>query len=189
MDLFTKNGISHPELRLQLGREPMTAEEEKQLFFHKFAIPLALIGAVDENSGLGKPIAPTAGGGSVSNKSNPQNQHGGRGTAKLNRDSFLNASRTDVNPIAFWHDSFRDELQERWARSDGYLDPYLTRSDADLNYQVAHEAFMDELKRIARSYCDSPEVAAALIKQAEASSLKYVRKLRNDVLKRVLDKN
>lgn len=119
-DMFLKNIVSHDEVRIESGRQPFVGDgwptgiSKKQMFtkgdgdFSKTNYGLIERDKIILQS-LDEPGTPTsqseaqsrtktnssksAGGNSVSNKNQPQNQHGTRSSAKLNKDSFIHKSK------------------------------------------------------------------------------------------------
>lgn len=189
VDLFHKNAISYPEMRVGIGREPLTPEEEKELWWNKFGREEALIGSVDELSGKGaNPLASSNG--AVSNKNKPANQSGSRSSAKLNkdgqlRDAYANSKRQDVNPILAWHNAIAAELQARHARGD--LKWSLAVSDIKTSYNTALDEFLPILASTIRRNYPDPERVHGLVKYMEGRAQRYIRKLRDEVIRRLKD--
>jgi len=199
-DLFLKNVITHPELRMGIGREPLTPEEESELHWEKFAKKELLINSVDEDSGLGVGTATkilsggssTSGGssGSVQNKNKPKNQHGERKSTKLKKDNFRDsfrdafaASNTLENPILRWHLAIRDELQARWAIGD--LDFDLAEADIRTTYDIAYRDFIPILREIVRENYPDPERIHSLYASTERRARKYIDRLMKDVVRQL----
>jgi len=113
VDMFLKNAITHSEMRIQLGYEPFmgeawpTSKDKKTMFvagdgdfagtnYGLFERDKIILQSVDEpgtdaakqNASNKSSSSTSAGGKSVQNKNKPQNQHGTRPSAKLNKDSF-----------------------------------------------------------------------------------------------------
>ena len=191
VDLFHKNAISYPEMRVGIDREPLTPEEEKELWWYKFGREEALIGSVDELSGKGAD-PPASSNNSVANKNKPENQNGSRGSAKLNkdellRDAYSTSKRQQVNPILAWHNAIAAELQARYARGD--LKMSLAVSDIKTSYNVALDEFYPMLHSIIRKNYPDPERVHGIIKYMEDRARKYVVKLRDEAIRRLKEPN
>lgn len=191
VDLFHKNAIAYPEMRVGIGREPLTPEEEQELFWYKFGREEALIGSVDELSGKGA-NPPASQNGSVSNKNQPANQNGSRGSAKLNkdkqlRDAYSHSKREQVNPILAWHKAVGAELQARYSRGD--LNMTLAVSDIKTSYNMALSEYLPMLGSVVRRNYPDPERAHGLVKYMEDRARRYVRKLREEVIRRLKQKD
>jgi len=78
VQLFTQNAITHEQLRLGLGYEPVTEEEENRLYFRMITIPTALETSKDSIAIKMQQAANNAG----ANKNHPTNQYGTRPSAK-----------------------------------------------------------------------------------------------------------
>lgn len=76
-DLYTKNAITFSELRKQLKRKPLTADEEKDLYLYRVQIPLAENKASQTSDSVGRSAQPDM------NKDQPANQHGKRKSPKV----------------------------------------------------------------------------------------------------------
>lgn len=114
-DLYLKNIITHPEARVAMGLKPFegegwpTANSKNAMFtkgdgdwaetnYGQIERDKIMLQSIDEpgtdaskaltKSNIKANNAKTAGGNSISNKNQPQNQHGTRNSAKLNKDSF-----------------------------------------------------------------------------------------------------
>jgi len=192
VDLFHKNAIAYPEMRLGIGREPLTPEEEKELWWYKFGRDEALIGSVDELSGKGAkdPNAPASGNKAVSNKNNPSNQNGSRGSAKLNKDTLLRdaystSKKQQVNPVLAWHNAIAAELQARHSRGD--MKMTLAVSDIKTSYNMALSEFLPMLRSAIRKNYPDPERVHGLIKYMEDRAQRYIRKLRDEVIRNLKD--
>lgn len=115
VDIFTKNAITHDEMRIETGNEPFigtgwpTSSNKKQMLTAKGEGEWAntnyglierdkiILQALDEpgtpegkavSASLAKKNAQPAGGNAVANKNQPKNQYGTRASAKINKDSF-----------------------------------------------------------------------------------------------------
>lgn len=186
MDIFLKNGLTYTELRSGMGREPLSEEEEQELYWNKFGKQEALIRSMDEYSGLGK-TPPTSGGGattSVENKNKPANQHGTREAPKLNKDSYQSSNRTDINPILKWHNSIRDELQARWAR-DGRIDSAQTETDIRTTYDLATRDMSTILRQLIRETYQDPQTIFGVYRMSDDRCQKYIARLRDDLIQQI----
>lgn len=191
VDLFHKNALSYPEMRMGIGREPLTSEEEKELWWYKFGREEALIGSVDELSGKGAD-PPASANGAITNNNQPTNQHGSRGSAKLNkdkklRDAYSTSKKQKVNPILAWHNAIAAELQARYVQGD--LNMNLAVSDIKTSYNVALDEFLPMLGvAIRRNYPD-PERVHGLVKYMETRARRYIKRLREEVIRRLKNKD
>jgi hypothetical protein len=181
MDLFLKNGVSYPEFRIGIGREVLTEEEEKELWWNKFGREDALIGSVDELSGSGAsdPLANNV----ITNKNQPTNQHQQRPSAKLNKDSYLESKDADKNPVLFWHRTIGAEIQARFANNT--LKWPLAGADIATAYETAISEFLPIIrKRIQANYFD-PFGVHVLVRQTENKIRKVITKLRDELVERL----
>jgi hypothetical protein len=176
VDIFTKNAISHPELRDGLGKEPMTPEEEEELYLNKIKKPEL------EFEAEVKAASSMFGSGAVASKNNPSNQHGERGAPNLEKD-FNDAAPQKVNPILRWHNLIRDELQLRWLQGTYKLET--ARADIISTYEAAIADFLIVIKRTIRAnYLGSisdPDYRT-LVMLAERRARRYITRLRDDVI-------
>jgi hypothetical protein len=187
MDIFIKNGITHSEMRVGMGRDPLTPEEEMDLAWNKWDREKALITAGDET--LVYKSAPTTTGptstkkpsGAVGNKNRPKNQHGTRKSPKLNRDSFVAGNNPDSNPILYWYNAIRDELQIRWA-ADNRLDLVKAEVDIRATFALAVKDMNEILHRIIREEYRDPETIYGIYKMADSRVESYVAKLERDLI-------
>lgn len=185
VDMFLKNAITFPEMREELGREPLTPEEEEELYWFKFGREEALIGSVDESSGKGVDTGNSSG--SVANNNQPQNQHGTRPAPKMNND-FRDSPwvREDSpNPILLWYQTIQSELQARWAEDQASFDFDLASQDIRSTFELAHKDFVPILRQIIRSNYHDPMSIHGLYKEAESRSRKFLERLRNDLVGRL----
>jgi hypothetical protein len=139
-DLFHKNAILWPELRLGIGLEVPSEQEEKDLYWNKFGREMALIQSVDEDSGKG-----------VANNNRPENQHGTRPSAKLNKDSSSIKPNADenINPILKWHRITELSLQTLWEKKNADL------NEAKIQISLAYSEAQSEFLRIVRNNINS----------------------------------
>jgi hypothetical protein len=178
VDLFNKQGISYPELRVGIGKEVLTEEEEKELQWNKFGREQALIGSVDELSGKGAEPKNNA----VQNKNTPQNQHGKRSSTKLNHDS-VNSNNQQHNPILAWHNLLGKSLQSSFGRKQ------LNLSTIELDVRYAYGQAIKEFQpllhsKIRMNYWD-PETINGLLKYCDLRAEKYIINLKNKVLSKL----
>jgi hypothetical protein len=181
IDSFNKQAITYPELRLGLGREVLTEEEEEELHWNKFGKKQALIASVDELSGEGATTPEDA---SIGNKNNPQNQHGRRGSSKLNHD-FIDSENQSKNPILDWHKVLASSLQTSWAK--GSLKTAQVQMEVMFAYNQAIDEFKSELHPIMRNNYRDPATIAGIIKVCDVSLEKSIARLRNNILFRLKD--
>jgi len=191
VDLFLKNGITHPEFRLSIGKEPLLPEEEKELFWEKFGKKELLIRSIDESSGLGtsnstlggrpKESSATGGGGGVDSKNRPANQHGRRRSPKLSRDAVGDIS-THYNPILKWHLTLAAELQARWIAGGGQLNVNLAEADMRTAYETAVDEFSAIVRTAVRNNYPDPLKAFGITKDATNRGAFYIRKLRKEIV-------
>jgi hypothetical protein len=187
VDLFHKNACTYSEMRLGIGKEVLTPEEEKELWWNKFGREQALIGSVDELSGKGA-NPPASQNGAVANKNQPTNQNGSRGSAKLNRDeqvrdSYSYSKRPQINPLLAWHNAIGAELQVRFAK--GELKMVLAESDIKTSYNVALSEILPIVTSVIRRHYHDPERVHGLIKYMEDRVRRYILRLRNEVIRRL----
>jgi hypothetical protein len=78
VQLFTQNAITHEQMRLLLGYDPITPEEENRLYFRMITIPTAVETAEATSAAQDAQAANNAG----ANKNQPANQSGTRTSAK-----------------------------------------------------------------------------------------------------------
>lgn len=134
VDLFLKNAITHSELRQELGREPFqgdgwpTSKDKSTMFtagdgdwantnYGLIERDKALIQAVDEphtevakaESASRAKQNTSSGGNSISNKSQPANQHGKRPTAKVNKDA-LDFVYKQQSPLGSIYSSIKTDI-------------------------------------------------------------------------------
>lgn len=187
VDLFNKNALTYPEMRLGIGFEVPTPEEEQELFWNKFGREQALIGSVDELSGKGAAEPSPSSDNSVSNKNQPQNQKGTRSSAKLNKDSYSTSKNSQINPILAWHNAIGTELQARWAIGEKNM--ILAESDIKTSYNIALDEFSTMLRnRVRRNYPD-PEKVYGLNKYMENRAKESIYRLRNETIRRLKNKD
>jgi hypothetical protein len=174
-DLFLKNVITHPELRIGIGREPLTPEQEEELWWNKLGREEALIGSVDESSGSGASN-------SISSKNRPSNQHGQKNSPKLNKD-FMDITESAHNPILKWHLAMASTLQVAAAR--GELPIQMAEIEIRLAYEAAKDEFAAILRNEARNYYGDPIGVDSLYIVANRQAEHYVKKLEKDVISRL----
>ncbi len=192
MDLFIKNGITHPELRVGIGRDPLTPEEEQELDWHKWGREKALILAGDEtlvtkssptsSSSAGKPNS------AIANKNNPTNQHGPRGAPKLNKDSFAASNNSGINPVLYWYTSIRDELQTRWS-VEKRLDLLKAAVDIRATFALASKDLSVIIHQIIRNKYPDPETIQGLYRMSDSRVDKYISRLEQDLLSQLRSRN
>ncbi len=173
MDLFTKNGISWPEFRMDIGREVLDPADEKDLYWHKFGKEIALT-ATDKNSSSSEAVA---------NKNNPQNQSGSRGSAKLNKDEYAFSKEATNNPILSNHQLIASELQARWAA--GNLKMSLAESDIKTAYSAALSEFEVIVNHQIRLNYPDPEGVHGLIKYLNKKIEDSMKRLEKDIIARL----
>lgn len=143
MDLFLKNGITHPELRQELGREPFqgdgwpTSKDKSTMFtagdgdwtntnYGLIERDKILIQAVDEphtetaqaeSKSRAVQNKKSTGGNAVANKNQPANQHGKRPSAKTNKDT-LDFIYKQQSPLESIYQSIRSDIVNT-VRNDG----------------------------------------------------------------------
>ncbi len=122
VDIFLKNAITHSEMRTGMGYEPFigegwpTANSKPKMFtkgdgdwaqtnYGLIERDKIILQSIDE-PGTDAAVAASkskgstsSGGGSVSNKNKPANQHGTRASAKVNKDSFKSNNIPSLKPI------------------------------------------------------------------------------------------
>ena len=128
IDAYLKNAITEPEMRKELGRDPITDPENTNFMLHE--VPIALIGSGDETSGLGAEatssvgkttnlglgMLPDAG---SDNKTRPENQHGKKAAATraVNKDEAIPFRDRVAEPnflTLIQHDAFLDKIQNQY---------------------------------------------------------------------------
>lgn len=77
VQLFTQNAITHEQMRMLLGYDPVTPEEESRLYFNMITIPTAV-----QTAEASADARATAANNAGANKNTPANQHGTRPAAK-----------------------------------------------------------------------------------------------------------
>jgi hypothetical protein len=115
VDIFLKNAITHPEMRIELGYEPFEGEgwptsnskgrmfvkgdgdwamtqygliERDKVILQSLDEPGTATSQSEAVSRTAQNKTKSAGGNSVTNKNKPANQHGTRASAKVNKDNF-----------------------------------------------------------------------------------------------------
>jgi len=171
VDLYHKDVLTFPETRIAMGRDILTPEEEKELHWHKLGKEQALTGPMNESSEA------------VENKNKPQNQHGTRGSAKLNRDNYISSTHPGINPLLSWHLSIGAELQSRW--TEGTFLIHLAEADIRSTYESAVEDFLPILRRVIMDNYPDSEKIAGLYKLSENRVRKHVMRLRKEVVRRL----
>jgi len=181
-DLFLKNMVTYDEAREGMGREPLTPEEEKGLWWYKFGQEEALIGSVDELSGEGAKDPNAA----VANKNQPANQHGTRSSAKINKDSLssFSGSNPDINPLLRQHLAVADEVQKQWA-FEGVINQNLVESDIRLAYETATRELKIMFHRVARKNYADPDSIHFLYTSIDQSVERWVNRLRRNLVSRL----
>lgn len=159
VDVFLKNGITHDEMRTGMGHEPFvgdgwpTATTKPKMFvkgdgdfantsYGLFDRDKIILQSLDEpgtdaskaevKSRSSANKSKSAGGGSVSNKNKPANQHGSRPAAKVNKDSFgmrntipsLNVIYIQNPPVKSMYDDLSNDL-DTYIRARGTVMPEL----------------------------------------------------------------
>jgi hypothetical protein len=164
-DLFLKNIITHNEARQGMGRDPLKPEEEAGLYWWKIGREMSLISSIDELSGNS-----VDGDKAISNKNNPQNQYGSRGSPKLNKDNFF-----------CWMETAEIELQRRWIR-DGSLVKEETKDFLSGIFSLATEDFSRQVKKIIRQEYPSPLKISILAEYIDSKNLGSLARLQRDLL-------
>jgi len=93
VQLFTQNAITHEQLRLLLGYDPVTPEEENRLYYRMITIPTAIETKDATSSEDDAEAANNAG----QNKNQPANQYGSRTSAKTTKNSLSEAVVTQMS--------------------------------------------------------------------------------------------
>lgn len=114
VDMFLKNAITHPEMRMEIGYEPFigegwnTSKNKNEMFkkgdgdwghtnYGKIERDKIILQSIDEpgteasqalTNSITKQKNESPGGNSVANKNQPTNQYGTRAATKVNKDSF-----------------------------------------------------------------------------------------------------
>jgi hypothetical protein len=172
MDLFMKNGITYLELRDSLNKEALTPEKEKELYWNKFGKEQALIVAVDES------YTNPQGDNSVSEKNNPQNQYGKRGSAKEERDFLKDSALSrnkEINPILKWHKSLEKGLQEEKTKLK------TTDMKIEFAYGSAKTEMVALLRRIILKATQDPRLIIGLTATCTKSCEKQINRLKEKV--------
>ena len=167
-DLFLKNGISYPEFRMGIGKEPLSPEEEKELYWNKFGKEEILFGATTESN-------------AIQNKNAPSNQHGSRKSAKINKDSIVYDEES--NPVLRWHLRLATDFQNRWAL--GELDMPEAQADIRLIYNLALQDLQGILRNHIQAEYPDPERIQGLLANANRRAERYIMKLSGDVSSRM----
>ncbi len=173
IDLYQKNALAYSEMRAGIGREPLSPEEEKELWWNKFGKEQATVGSAADNQTNG----------AVANKNQPANQSGKRSSAKLNKDEYGISKSSMVNPILAWHEAIGAELQARHAI--GNLKLSLAESDIKTSYNTALDQFVPMLRSAIRLNYPDPENIHGLNKYMEDRARKFVYRLRDEVIRRI----
>ena len=132
IDAYLKNAITEPEMRKELGRDPVTNREETHFMLRE--VPIALIGSGDETSGLGTEATSSVGkttelGLSMAktgdkgsdNKTRPENQHGKKpaATRAVNKDEKVSIRDERVVEPNFLtliqHDAFLNRISSQYS--------------------------------------------------------------------------
>ena len=80
LNLYLSNGITHSELRKELGKDLLEGIQEEDMYLNRVSIPLAEAGSVND----------TAAQNASNNTSRPSNQHGTQlSRPKVSKDSYL----------------------------------------------------------------------------------------------------
>ena len=180
IDSFLKNSITYPELRKKLGEEPLTPEEEKELYWNKFGKEIALITPIPIKS---------AGGNSISTKNNPTNQNGNRGGPKISKDILEDRVSSDWNlnesdPITPLFDDLVRVLQDLYAQDGWNAFPDM-RSKVISSMGKAIDLFTNSLIRSVSSKYKDPLFISSIRFFAENYSAKTIGKLQTDILERL----
>lgn len=100
VQLFTQNAITHEQMRLLLGHDPVTPEEESRLYFNFITIPTAV-----ETAEATADAKTTAANNAGANKNTPTNQSGTRKSAKTTKNSYgveeALITGLSVSPLAY----------------------------------------------------------------------------------------
>jgi len=214
MDLFLKNGITHTELRQELGREPFqgtgwpTSKNRSEMFtaaagdwantnYGLIERDKALIQAVDEpvtpvaqaeSKSRAKQNTKSAGGGSVANKNQPANQHGKRASAKTNKDA-LDFIYKQQAPLSTIYKSIRADLVNN-IRMNG-----VSVSNIILSVNMAFSEARDRLVNLAKqSYRAGLRETGRMIYEVQLDKIdakiqdhveKYTYKLRDQLIENI----
>jgi len=116
VDMFNKNIISHDEAREAMGKEAFGGSGWKtstggegfdRTNYGLFGRDTIVLQSIDEpGTAESKSLTaastnkPSSGGNSVANKNQPSNQHGTRGSAKVNKDSYEFSDRTKIQELS-----------------------------------------------------------------------------------------
>jgi hypothetical protein len=103
LSMYQGGAITETELRIELSRDPITDEQRKDMHFERLDKPLALIKAVDEDSGLGSKAA-------TANREQPENQ-----SKRLTSKPRVAAN----DALRVLHDEWRDGYDSMLGDLDG----------------------------------------------------------------------
>lgn len=183
VNLYNNNMIAYSEARADMGREPLSLEEEKELWWNKFGREQALIGSVDELSGKGAAA-------SVSASDKPSNQHGQRSAPKLNRDwlrdKFVSETKFNKNnPIMVLHLSLRNELVNRV--NQGTFNPDTAQIEIESTYKIILDDFMRIIRQTVRDNSSNIPSSYSYVRDEIINRrvVYSVNKLKDDLILRV----
>ena len=107
LNLYLSNGITHSELRKELGKDLLEAVQEEDMYLNRVSIPLAEAGSVSDTPQQN----------ASNNTSRPSNQHGTQlARPKVSKDSYHKLWNSCLNVRT------RKKLLDTLTKSD--LDPY-----------------------------------------------------------------
>ena len=93
LQMFSQNAITHEQMRLLLGYDPVSEEEENRLYFRMITIPTAI--EISANPANPESDDAKAANNAGKNKDQPQNQTGTRPSAKTTRNSYMSEAAID----------------------------------------------------------------------------------------------
>ena len=223
-DMFLKNAITHDEFRIETGRQPFvgagwpTSTSKAQMFkpgdgdFAKTNYGLIerdkiILQSLDEpgtdaskaetQSRTKSNNTKSAGGNSVSNKNQPTNQHGTRGSAKLNKDAFfpksylpeLDSIFNQTAPLSSSYKIARKEIIDR-IRQRG-VEIKIIQYNLNFYFKEAANRLISLSKRAFRIGLQKTnhEVWEINLSKADAKIndhiKKYILKLQDEILKHI----
>ena len=166
---YEHDAITEPEMRELLGKDPLTEEQRKEMFFEKVTKPKAIILAVDEpftaeakaNGAVAKVSKEEKKKKATNNREQPTNQHGTK-TAKTKnaqnseepteREKLLIDSMEDIRSLTLDKEELRDTSEESsdTVVADKSLDSkYVDKMIADITYfwDITKEDVFDYVKQ------------------------------------------
>jgi hypothetical protein len=122
VDMYTKNVLTHDETREGMGRERFMGqgwttgnpgEGFDRTNYGLFSRDTIVLQSIDEpGTSESKAVSKAAASNSVSNKNQPANQHGKRGSAKTNRDQRQPHNFKELQPIFLMSPVFTSSLKK-----------------------------------------------------------------------------